>query len=613
MRRRSAFLCCNRQPKCRIDERRIAGLPSDLGARRQSSVAPRSDASAARAPNDNPAAEHGARDREERSMSDHDKSGQFRELAYDFLRGRIDRRRFIVTATQLGFSAAALAKLTRPARADMLTSAPEAPYESPITPERVAFLKTKPYKGTTINVLVLKATVGDCVKYHAPHWEEETGGKVRIAEVPIETLHTQIFSDLSSGLGRYDTYMTGCWFYGDFFVPETPYIVPLDKFLADPRHPNWEPDQFLPAMKPLYTWQNKLYGVLFDGDAQALYYRRDVLQNKDYQAKFKEKMGYELPVPPKTMKEMHDLANFFTGWDWNKDGGKGWGVSLHAKVNEQGFFHFLTLAAPYVVSPDNKYFYFNPDTMKPLINSPGHLRALEEYVKFLANGPPEEIAWTLGEGWNLFLSGQAVMEPTWGDLPTMAQDPKGSKVIGSTGACPIPGTTEACNPITGEWKKYELNQVGNTNGGTWHHVISRFSKNQDATYDFLAFMANRKNAFFNCTHGWTGVQPAMKFEYLPPAGTSSIAEWKAQGWNEADTADYLSAYYKTLTLPQQEEYLRIPGTAEYWHELDVNISAVLGGQMQPKQALDATAEAWEGITERLGRDQQKGLYQASFK
>ena len=107
----------------------------------------------------------------------------------------------------------------------------------------------------------------------------------------------------------------------------------------------------------------------------------------DYQEKFKSKLGYDLPNPPKTMQEMHDVASFFTGWDWNGDGKDDWGISLHAKVNEQGFFHFLTLAAPYVISPSNKYFYFNPDDMKPLINSEGHLRALEDYVKFLANGP----------------------------------------------------------------------------------------------------------------------------------------------------------------------------------------------------------------------------------
>ena len=164
--------------------------------------------------------------------------------------------------------------------------------------------------------------------------------------------------------------------------------------------------------------------MLFDADAQALYYRKDVFANPDNQAKFKAKYGYDLPAPPTTMQQMHDIADFFTGWDWNGDGSNDWGLALHAKVNAQGFFHFLTLAAPYICSPDNKYFYFHPETMKPLINSPGHLRALEDYIKFLPNGPREEIAWTLGQGWNLFLTGKAVMEATWGDLPTLAQDPK---------------------------------------------------------------------------------------------------------------------------------------------------------------------------------------------
>ena len=86
-----------------------------------------------------------------------------------------------------------------------------------------------------------------------------------------------------------------------------------------------------------------------------------------------------------------------------------------------------------MVSPDNKYYFFNPDTMKPLINSEGHVRALEDYVKFLANGPKEEISWTLGQGWNLFLAGHSATEPTWGDLPTLAQDPKTSKVQGKIG------------------------------------------------------------------------------------------------------------------------------------------------------------------------------------
>ncbi|MDR3419912.1 MAG: extracellular solute-binding protein [Xanthobacteraceae bacterium] len=534
-------------------------------------------------------------------------------LLRDYLRGNIDRRRLLILGAQAGLSVSALSWLTRPARAaNLIDSDPVSPFESPITPERVAFLKTKPYKGQTINVLVCKITVGDCVKWHAPHWEEATGCKVNIAEVPIETLHQQIFSDLSSGLGKYDAYMPGCWFYGDFFVPEQPYIVPLDQWIADPKHGYWDPDQWLPSMRKIYSWNGKIYGGLMDGDGQALYYRKDIFAKQDIKDKFKAKFNYDLPTPPKTTKEYHDVCDFFTGWDWNGDGENDWGLSLHAKVNEQGFFHFLTLSAPFVISPDNKYYFFNPETMKPLINSEGHLRALEDYVKFLANGPKEQIAWTLGQGWNLFLAGHSATEPTWGDLPTLAQDPKTSKVQGKVGAAPSPGTTEAFNPITGEWKKYDLNMVGNTNGGTWHLVISSLSKKQEMVYDFLSFMANKKNALWAVATGWTGVQPGMKYEYFPPNGNGNVAEWTAQGWNESDALDYLSGYYQALAAPVQQEYLRIPGAAEYWHELDVNLSAVLGGQMKPKDALDATAAAWEKITDRYGRDKQKALYKASF-
>ena len=545
----------------------------------------------------------------------HSQEEEFKELADGFLKGRITRRRFIWRAAKLGLSAALLSRMVPSSFAgddNLVDSSPLAPNESPITKERIEYLKSKPYKDTTINVMALRSAVGDCLEYHAPRWEEETGAHVNVTKVPIDTFHQQIFGDLTSGSGQYDAYQTAAWFYGDFFSATEPYIVEITPFVQDPKYPYWNPEEFLPAMKRLYTWQGKLYGVLFDADAQILYYRKDILANANYQEKFKSKLGYDLPNPPKNMKEMHDVASFFTGWDWNGDGKDDWGIALHAKVNVQGFFHFLTLAAPYVVSPNNKHFYFNPNDMKPLINSEGHLRALEDYVRFLANGPKEQIGWTLPEGWKPFLNGHAVMEATWGDLPTLAQDRAHSSVQGRVGATVIPGTAEAFNPLTGQWEKYPLNVVGNTNGGTWHCVISRLSKKKEATYDFLAFMANKKNAFFNSTNGWTGVQPAMKYEYFPPVGTGNVVEWENQGWDKDDALDYLQAYYQNLVLPEQEIYLRIPGTAEYWHELDVRVSSVLAGETKPKAALDDIYQAWEQITERYGRESQKKFYADSY-
>jgi len=539
---------------------------------------------------------------------------EFNELVTAFFQGRMTRRRFIHRAAQLGFSAALVSRIVSASFAasdNLLESSPVASNESPITRERVEYLKSKPYKNTTINVMVLRSAVGDCVEYHAPRWEEQTGAHVNITKIPIDTLHQEIFADLK-GPAQYDAYQTAAWFYGDYFTSEAPTIVEIAPSLKDPKHPYWNPEEILPAVKRLYTWKGKLYGVLFDADAQILYYRKDVLGNADYQEKFKSKLGYDLPNPPKTMKEMHDVASFFTGWDWNGDGKDDWGISLHAKVNEQGFFHFLTLAAPYVVSPNNRYFYFNPDDMKLLINSEGHLRALEDYVKFLANGPKEQIDWTLPQGWTPFLTGHAVMEPTWGDLPTLAQDRARSSVQGRVGATLIPGTTDAFNPITGQRDKFPLNVVGNTNGGSWHCVISRLSKQKEATYDFLAFMANKKNAFFNSANGWTGVQPGMKYEYFPPIGTATFNEWAKEGWDKGDATAFLDAYYRNLVLPEQQIYLRIPGAAEYWHEVDVRVSSVLTGETKPKAALDDIYQTWEQITEHYGRENQKKLYAESY-
>ncbi len=143
-------------------------------------------------------------------------------------------------------------------------------------------------------------------------------------------------------------------------------------------------------------------------------------------------------------------------------------------------------------------------------------------------------------------------------------------------------------------------------------MISAASKNQEAAYDFLAFMANRKNEFFDVTHGWTGVQPGVKYAFLPPYGSATIKQYEEQGWNADDVKAYTNAYFENLANPLQETYLRIPGAAEYWHELDVRVSAVLGDQQKPAEALKQIADAWEKITDRYGRDLQKKLYRASL-
>jgi len=101
----------------------------------------------------------------------HSQEEEFKELADGFLKGRITRRRFIWRAAKLGLSAALLSRMVPSSFAgddNLVDSSPLAPNESPITKERIEYLKSKPYKDTTINVIALRSAVGDCLEYHAP-------------------------------------------------------------------------------------------------------------------------------------------------------------------------------------------------------------------------------------------------------------------------------------------------------------------------------------------------------------------------------------------------------------------------------------------------------------
>jgi multiple sugar transport system substrate-binding protein len=69
-------------------------------------------------------------------------------------------------------------------------------------------------------------------------------------------------------------------------------------------------------------------------------------------------------------------------------------VALHLRVDTYGMFQFMSLSAPFVIGPDNRTLYwFDPETMKPLVDSPGHMRALKTLVDLVKLGPKEMLDW----------------------------------------------------------------------------------------------------------------------------------------------------------------------------------------------------------------------------
>jgi len=441
-------------------------------------------------------------------------------------------------------------------------------------------------------------------------FEAATGATLEIVETPFAEHFPKLINDMSTGTGQYDISVAGAWWLGDLVGAE--YIIPLDDYYADESFPQWDIGEVQPGPRSLLEYGENLYMVANDHDGQVMYYRRDLLEDPEHQEAFQAAYGYELQVPH-TWDQFRDVAEYFNGKDLNGDGTPDNGLTMHLKVGGQGMFHFMSFSAPFVIGPENPNLYwFDPDTMEPLMGSPGHVRAMETLVDLVQFGPEAMLAWSLGEAWDHFLRGEAALTFTWGDLGALAQQ-EGSQVQGEIGAAPMPGTMEYYNLQTGEWVSTEQpNVVGNTTGGSWAGVISTFSDAPEASYYLLALMATQPKSLIYAARGWDGVDPGRYFHYLPPQGSAEIDEYLAAGWDEQDIRDYTSAYFENFDAELQFPYLRIPGTFEYWTALDIHLSEAATGQVTPAEALDATVADFEQITDRLGREEQLASYRTSL-
>jgi multiple sugar transport system substrate-binding protein len=480
----------------------------------------------------------------------------------------------------------------------------------------------KPFAGKRIAITVNnsgpKGGISGPLYRLRPAWEELTGAKLDIVEVPLAEQLGKTITDLRLGAGQFDGFMEGAWYMGEYITPG--FIRSIDKYIADTRFPQWNPEWMPPALQNIHGWGGKWYGTLNDSDGQVLYWRNDVLTDPEWQNKYKAETGKHMPFPVKTWQDVVEIARFFNGKNWDEnDGDPDTGIVMHFRVNEQGMFHFMSLSASFVVIGGDTVnrginnYWFDPETMEPLIDQPGHVRALEVLYELSQYGPRAQSAWDLGTAWDWFLRGKSIFVFSWGDVGALVQDASRSKIRGKLGASVLPGSYDVYDMNNNQWVKMpQPNVVGNTTGGSWHGVISSRSRNPDVVYSFYALMATKPVSLWNVNRGWTGVDPGASIHFIPPEGTADLQGFLDAGWNESDLRFYLKAYHDNFFADTMLPYLRINGAEEYWRALDQNLSETMIGRLKPKEALTRTAKEWGEITNRRGRSAQLRQYQRSI-
>lgn len=457
-----------------------------------------------------------------------------------------------------------------------------------------ASIDAKDYSGRTLNIITHAIPViGEPTALHAQQFEELTGAEVNVVHVPFGDLFQRILIPFQTGQNAYDVL-----FYASLWIGD------LNKYLAP------VPDVYQNASgmqdvtrnyKDVATWNGQMIQYPMDGDRHYLKYRSDVFSDPAMQAKFKDATGKDLKVPA-TWEDYNEVAKVFSDWDWSGDGTKNYGSAEVAKRDDLMFSAFISRVAAYAKHPDVKGgFFFDLETMEPLVNSPGFVLGLERFVEASKDWAPGGANFGLGDEIFSFGGGQSLMSYSWDDAFIQAQQDD-SPIRNKVAAAPLPGASEVWNRETGQWDSFaEPNRAPYVTWG-WTSAVSNRSQNQDMAFDYLCFFSNEANTLSDLQIGRFGVNPYRESHFDASLWTDKL------GWN----ADLAASYVETLSSMDNSQNrvfdLRVPGVSQFMTSMATGVSAAIAGQMEPQAALDQVADEWAAIVDRIGVDTVRDAY-----
>jgi multiple sugar transport system substrate-binding protein len=439
----------------------------------------------------------------------------------------------------------------------------------------IAVREAQKYKGQTITIVWeagLQAL--DPLNFSGPKWEELTGIKVKVVEVATAEMFTKIMQDYRSGAGAYDALNVIPSWMPD--LANAGALEPLDAYVD-----KYGFREELQTIAPTYRDNqmkvgDTIYSLPDDGDVFVMYYRKDIFGDPKLQAEFKEKAGRDLTVP-KTWAEFSEVGQFLT-------------EKLAPNTYGAAFFR----QPPYTMFMFQERFrneggkFFDAETMKATINSDIGVKVLTEMREENKFMPPGVEQFGFVENLAAFLSGQTAMTISWPpygrwaagygtDEEVLSWVPK-STVAGKVGyALPPGGHPELAAGFT--------------------LSVASTSKNKDAAYLFIQWLNSEEISMQRVQLPYALRDPFRDSHFVSP---EYMAKWP-------DAKEYLAVLGEGAKTGLLD--LSLLQTDKYEEVLRQMISKLWAGE-EPKAIADAAAAEWDAITEKIGVDKQKAVYQA---
>ena len=439
-------------------------------------------------------------------------------------------------------------------------------------------------------------------------WEAYTGAKIQWIDLAQADYNARLQQAIATGTVDFDMLAMGAPFEGDT----------AGRGLLDPM-PDWVAEQidltdyvdYLQA--PVGTWDGKTYRISIDGDTHTMAYRTDYYDNADFAAAWTAEGHEGTWAPPTTWEQVNEQSRFLAGKKDPLTGLDAYGVLDPLKYLWGGFgFYFLAdRAVAYAKHPDSPAWLFEPDTMKPLVNNPGWVQAIQDVMDLMAAPgayPPDQInADPNTTAFQQFLAGTGSIVLWWGDVGSNARTSDTSVVGPVVGFDINPGADRVYNWTTGAWEETPNRSPNNAYIGWGVYVTNTVSADpvkQKCAWSAAAHLGGKDISLWMAAYP-SGFQPYRNSQF-------DIDEWVSAGYDAAFIEDYLASNADSYNHPNAANEPRIPGIFQYYSRAEDELVKGLGSGATAQEIADNIAAGWEEITDQIGRDSQIALYKASL-
>jgi multiple sugar transport system substrate-binding protein len=438
-------------------------------------------------------------------------------------------------------------------------------------------------------------------------WEAYTGAKIKWIDLAQADYNARLQQSIATGTVDFDIIEMGAPFEGDMGVKD---------LLSD--MPDWvktqiDFDDIVNYLKPpVGTWNGKIHRVTIDSDCHTMNRRTDVFSDGDLAkqwADWKDKAGLTDWGPPKTWQQVQQVTKFLKG---KKVKGKDVYGFLDQPKPWGGFQFYFTASrsTAYTKYPGEKNWMFD-ENMKPLVNNPGWVRAIQDVVDLLPYEPADQINADPGTtAFQQFLPGTGSLLEWWGDIGTVAKTSDTATIGDTLDFDILPASDDVYNFRKGAWEKLPTgpNIAPNMAYLGWGIYVMKSvdgdAQRHKAAWSAAAHLGGKDLSMWTAAYP-SGFQPYRKSH-------TNLDLWALAGYDKKYIGSYMDSQSTSYNHPNSAIEPRIPGIFQYYSIAEDELAKVFAGKETAQQGADNVAAAWEKLTDKLGRENQVKYYRIAM-